>query len=200
MKTGNLSRFECVLLVRTAQFFFFLIWLASKHLTVQRLQSEVAFTLCSGCICDKPSNLHVSGVRLQAAHDHADGRGQQVGDVPQHHAWRPCSGQDVVHKTQKGFWGEKHRRTVVFWRRERIHPPATVLVSCPEQLGLGLNGRCVCVSSKWQHTILFMMQRHTRAPPISPSLLLPSSMQQTPPARTSCWVTMLRGYWSLDGS
>lgn len=57
------------------------------------------------CICNKSSNLHVRGVRLQAAYDHADGRGQEVGDVPQHHTRRPGSRQDVVHKTQKGFCG-----------------------------------------------------------------------------------------------
>lgn len=28
------------------------------------------------------SNLHVCGVRLQAANDHADGGGQEGGDVP----------------------------------------------------------------------------------------------------------------------
>lgn len=50
--------------------------------------------------------LHVCGVRLQTANDHTDGRGKQVGNVPQHHARRPGARQDVVHEAQKGFCNE----------------------------------------------------------------------------------------------
>ena len=49
--------------------------------------------------------LHVGGVGLQAADDHADGGGQQVRDVPQHHARRLGPRQDVVHKAQQGLCG-----------------------------------------------------------------------------------------------
>ena len=49
------------------------------------LPMSVWFT--SGCyvfmfMWKQESDLHVCGVRLQAADDHADGGGQQVGDVP----------------------------------------------------------------------------------------------------------------------
>lgn len=63
------------------------------------------------------NNLHVCGVRLQAADDHADGGGQQVGDVPQHHTWRPGSRQDVIHKTQKGFC-DKEQNSRTLWVRK----------------------------------------------------------------------------------
>lgn len=53
----------------------------------------------------KEMDSHVRCVGLQAADDHADGGGQEVRDVPQHHAWRPGSRQDVVHEAQESFCG-----------------------------------------------------------------------------------------------
>ena len=49
---------------------------------------------------DAVSDLHVGGVGLQTADDHADGWSQEVGDVPQHHAGRLGPRQDVIHEAK----------------------------------------------------------------------------------------------------